>query len=127
VSGLGEHRWRLAQFASRVTGVVWLALWSADQRWMVGSGGFSPQTAAMWAPITAGLVDLTRQASRCTGGTPPRQTLVDLTGDRLLCLVALESSAYLVVLGAAADREHLAFEIVRLVEIINQTGVGATR
>jgi hypothetical protein len=94
---------------------------SADQRWMVGSRGFIAQTAAQWAPITAGLVDLTEQASRCTGGTPPRQTLVDLTGDRLLCLVALESGAHLVVLAAAADRELLAFEIVRLVEILNQT------
>ena len=123
---LDKLKLRLELFVGRTESVIHAAVVSPDGHPVTCTTRLDTDATDELAAITANVVAYTRAAARCLGSTAPKQAITELADDRVLCVVLLGDGTHLAILAATADRERLAFDLCRLVELVNDylTGSG---
>ena len=112
--------WRLEVFVGRADGSTHAAVVSRDGRLESGDLLHDVNSTGQFAAAVAGIAGLAGAGVRFAGGGGLRQTVIECTGGQLFVIVPLEHGAHLVVIASPNDRMQFAFDVVRLVEWLNE-------
>ena len=115
----------VAGFAQRVPEVLHVLVVAADGVALAGADQTEPARADQLAAITAGLISLADGAARTLDWAPVVQALVVMERGTLV-IMAIDDTASLAVLTAAADLDLVGYEMTMLAERVTAVVAGRT-
>jgi uncharacterized protein len=115
----------VAGFAQRVPEVLHVLVVAADGVALAGADQTEPARADQLAAITAGLISLADGAARTLDWAPVVQALVVMERGTLV-IMAIDDTASLAVLTAAADLDLVGYEMTMLAERVAAVVAGHT-